>query len=136
MAGPLSIKCPSCGEVFPLPVVGIAGPAPDATEVELTVDRSAVYGHLRECPNQAPALPRRTVPDADLAGRIHLMLDNQAYVATGGSRACTMCGTVGDDCIPTGTPCCPACRDGNTHPAPQENVGTCAEWAVENGARQ
>jgi len=111
------------------------------------MDRSGLYGHLTTCAGPAPTVPTRStevakivpsVPLGELAGRIHLMLDNRAYVATGGSRACTMCGTTGTDCmtaLANSTPCCGACGEGNTHPAPGESKGTCAEWSAAREAQ-
>ena len=75
----------------------------------------------------------------ELAGRIDRFLDTEAFIAEGGSRACLLCGTNGKDCLVnmrgeerTG-PCCNGCANGNTHPAPGENEGLCAEWSASLG---
>jgi len=151
MAGPLTIACPTCGEVFALPAE-VVDVDTKANRVVLNVDRSAVYGHLTACaakaaqvPGKALAAVVKTVPDSELAGRIHLMLDNRAYLVKGASRACTMCGANSADCMALLTKadprdtheraaCCAACGVGNTHPAPGADRG-CAEWATEHGAQ-
>lgn len=80
-------------------------------------------------------------PDRELRGRIDRFLDTEAFIAQGGSRACTMCGVNGKDCLVAmrgeekAGPCCTACSNGNTHPAPGENDGLCAEWAAGLGDR-
>lgn len=146
MAGPVTITCPGCREVFNLPtqVVKILGHT-----VLVRVDRSTAYGHMARCPGMAePATPPKEasttvavpeVPQADLVGRIHLMLAKGAFMARGGSRACTMCGVAGDGCLSglklRKTACCGACMQGNTHPAPGESRGSCAEWGAEHGAK-
>ena len=75
--------------------------------------------------------------EADLAGRIGQMFNTGAYIATGGSRACTMCGVNGKACMAeltkTRVSCCGACMGGNTHPSPKENAGSCREWAESEG---
>lgn len=162
MAGPVTITCSGCGVAFPVPtrVLRVLG-----HQVWVRMDRSEVYGHMATCPgfaepgspeplqevSKAVAVP--DVPKADLAGRINQFLDGEHYIARGGSRACTMCGTTGAACFEAlkpikvttedgkeggrvaGKACCGACRDGNTHPAPGESRGTCAEWGAEHGAK-
>lgn len=146
MAGPISVTCPMCGEVFPAPAE-IVKVDTERNVVLCRLDRSGMYGHLASCPGtpaapEPAALPVPEVSKADLDGRVHLLLDQGAYVATGGSRACTMCGTNGDPCLKglrvRRKPCCAACGEGNTHPAPGEGKGMCAEWAAaraEGGPR-
>lgn len=157
MAGPLRIRCPHCTEDFPVPTE-VLDVNPTTNLVTVVMDRTELYGHLKQCaaahgaPQPSPTrvivvrgsrsdVHRIGVPSsADLSGRIDRMLDMRAYVATGGSRACTMCGCIGQDCLTgletkSGTPCCSACGNGNTHPAPNEGT-TCAEWAVEYGCKQ
>ena len=78
--------------------------------------------------------PVLSVPRSVLVGRIHQMLDMRAYVATAGSRSCTMCGMAGATCMAligqnTREGCCRVCMDGNTHPAPGEAQCTCQQWA-------
>lgn len=161
MAGPVTITCPGCREVFDLPtqVVKVFGHT-----VLVRLDRREAYGHMAKCPamtepgSPAPdqeasrtvAVPDKPKPDPELAGRIHMMLAGGHFMARGGSGACTMCGVNRDACLETlrtgvavtvngvkrgPDPCCPACRDGNTHPAPMESRGTCAEWGAEHGAK-
>lgn len=89
-------------------------------------------------------------PDPELVGRVHLFLSGGHFMAKGGSGACTLCGATRTACLErlrTGVPvtvngvkrgpdpCCPGCHDGNTHPAPMESRGTCAEWGAEHGAK-
>ena len=156
MAGPVTITCPGCGTAFPVPVqvVRVLG-----HQVLARIDRSKLYGHLAECtgtterPMDAPldthpaevskamAVPEK-LPDLELAGRINMMLTGGHFMAKGGSGACTMCGVNRDACLSSLQPgrktpkaCCGACGDGNTHPAPMESRGTCAEWGAEHGAK-
>lgn len=97
-----------------------------------------------------PEQPEQPEQQTELVGRIHLMLSGGHFMARGGSGACTMCGVNRDVCLETlrtgvavtvdgvkrgPDPCCPVCRDGNTHPAPMESRGTCAEWGAEHGAK-
>lgn len=148
MAGPLTITCPGCGTAFHVParVVRILG-----HQVLVRVDRTQLYGHLAECPGlpdgAAPereegktmALPDERPTEQDLAGRVHLFLTTGSFMSKGGSGACTMCGVGRDGCLSgvklRRTACCGACGDGNTHPAPQENAQTCAQWAETHGAK-
>lgn len=155
MAGPITITCPGCLEVFPIPsqVVKILGHT-----VLVRMDRREAYGHMARCPgmaepgspapeqevSKAVAVPEKKLPDVELAGRINMMLTGGHFVATGGSGACTMCGVTRDACLERlkpavaampGKPCCALCADGNTHPAPFESRGTCAEWGAEHGAK-
>lgn len=146
MAGPLTIACPVCHEVFALPAE-LVDVDRTANRVVLSVDRSAVYGHLTACAAEAAEVAGRelakveaTVPAPELAGRIERLLTMRAYVAKGGSRACTMCGATGEACMDQlaekgpQLPCCTACGDDNTHPAPGGDR-SCAEWATEHGAK-
>lgn len=86
------------------------------------------------------AVPEK-LPDIELAGRVNMMLNGGHFMSKGGSGACTMCGANRDACMrllqvkASHKPCCTACRDGNTHPAPMESRGTCAEWGAEHGAK-
>lgn len=154
MAGPVTITCPGCREVFTIPtqVVKILGHT-----VLVRMDRSAAYGHMARCPglaepaspapeqeaSKAVAVPDK-LPDIELAGRINMMLNGGHFMSKGGSGACTMCGVTRDACMERlkpataaapGKPCCRVCADGNTHPAPMESRGTCAEWGAEHGAK-
>jgi len=158
MAGPMNITCPGCGESFPVPVQVISV-NPRTHHVLCRIDRSGLYGHLAKCagttdrPLDAPldthpaevskamAVPDK-LPDIELAGRINMMLNGGHFMSKGGSGACTMCGVNRDVCLSALQPgrktpkaCCGACADGNTHPAPAENRGTCAEWGAEHGAK-
>lgn len=94
------------------------------------------------------------VADADLRGRITQLLAilERAGHYTSGNRACTMCGATYAACMVSldktertsklspkrvrvpGSPCCPSCGEGNTHPSGGERTG-CAEWAGEHGAQ-
>ena len=146
MAGPISVTCPTCGEAFPVPsrVVSVDT---NTNQVLVRMDRTELYGHLRACAGEAGEaagnkLVQRmaaAVPPAVLTGRVHRFLDLRAYVPTAGSRACTMCGMAGETCLAAlssaNLPCCTACRDGNTHPAPGEAQGSCAEWSAARGAQ-
>lgn len=143
----VTLACPRCGEVFPIPthVVKVFGHT-----VLVRMDRSQAHGHMATCPgiahppqeaSKTMAVPEK-LPDAELAGRIDLMLSGGHFMAKGGSGACTMCGITRDKCLSNlgGHPgpaaaCCGACGDGNTHPAPMESRGTCAEWGAEHGAK-
>lgn len=141
----VTIKCPTCHKSFVVPseVLGL-----DGHQVIVRMDRSEVVNH--DC--QPAALPAAAKPDAPkaierkraeyprhpaLAGRISLMLDREDFVSIGGSRACTMCGTKGQACLDglrkpgKQGACCGACGEGNTHPAPGESLGMCAQWAAE-----
>jgi hypothetical protein len=119
------------------------------------MDRTHLYGHLQECakthplPDDAEATHSTELAQvhehqdphlrARLVGRVEQFLRGGFFMAKGGSRACTMCGVHGEACVKrlpiTGKACCPACGDGNTHPAPGEAEGTCAAWAAEHGAQ-
>lgn len=145
--GAMRVQCPLCKELFPVPteVIGV-----DGHQVIARLDRSEVFGHMDTClagrkplgaKAKRPAV-KAAIPAADLAGRVNLLLDNRAFVAEGGSRACTMCGVKGAECLDSlgkldprdkhpQPACCPACGVGNTHPAPGEVVGSCAAWAAE-----
>ena len=124
--------------------------------VWVRMDRSEAHGHMAVCPGMAePGSPapeqevskamsvpeKMPPPDPELVGRINQMLTMEAFVVKGASRACTMCGVRGDVCLSNlrrkgeQAACCPACGNGNTHPAPLEAMSTCAEWGAEHGAR-
>lgn len=139
MAGPVSVTCPTCGQAFTVPAEVVS--VDTATNrVLVRMDRTELYGHLEKCAAKAgeaagKQLVQRmaaAVPPGVLTGRVHQFLDMRAYVASGGSRACTMCGMTGETCLAAlssaNLPCCTGCRDGNTHPAPGEAQGMCAEW--------
>lgn len=113
------------------------------------VDLAPMRKHWEECPQIGPTLteaPKQL--HSELVGRIHRLLDGGHYVSMAGSGACTMCGTNREDCWarlrnnknqadpknPTKFTCCPACGNGNTHPAPEE-VWDCQVWAVQHGAK-
>lgn len=141
-----SIVCRLCGVGIVVTFHRVHG-----NGVHLSVaDQAPLRDHYAECTGMHPGEPGKAVEVApvtsvsavDLAGRIGVMLDGGHYVATAGSRACTMCGTNGSDClegIRTRFPfaaCCPVCADGNTHPAPGEAQGSCQQWAEAREAQQ
>lgn len=156
MGGQVRIACPSCGESFVVPTE-VLGVDRIRHQVMVVMDRSGLYGHLQACTGRdgTPAAPlehrpaevtkameaHRPHPDPELVGRIHQLLDGGHFIAKGGSGACTMCGVNRDACMKSlrmesrRKPCCGACGDGNTHPAPMESRGTCAEWGAEHGAK-
>ena len=115
--------------------------APDGVSngvVTLLTDMGPLQEHMRKCgPVRDQFILPPKVPQAELAGRIEQMLNGRHYMATGGSRACTMCGVNGKECLDRAKRsrkgCCTACEDGNTHPAPGESF-PCAVWAEEHGA--
>lgn len=149
MATQGSIACGICGDAIPVQLVRVSG-AGEPTRVQIVDDRPMV-DHMRTCkgsplkaladttPVAQPAKVERPPlrPNPYAAFRIGQFLEAEGYVSYGGSRACTMCGTRGDACLDqlrkegTRPGCCPACHNGNTHPAPGEAVGSCAEWAAE-----
>jgi hypothetical protein len=161
MAGPVQIKCPICLTWLPVPCEPVADGQDGTLLVEM--DYTDVRAHVKECAAhhvvpptlfQPPAKPEpkamskelrtvpevapvATVPKANLSGRIHQLLDTQAYIETAGSRACTMCGARGDACLEQARAgkgaCCPVCGDGNTHPVPQQSM-SCAEWSLSRAA--
>lgn len=113
----------------------------DGRVMLLVADTTPLVEHMETCevvPDQLVPTVEKSVPDPELAGRIGQMLETGAYVDTRGSRACSMCGVTGDECLDrarrTQEVCCSVCESGNTHPAPQETYG-CAEWATEHGAK-
>lgn len=150
--GPVKVSCPSCGVEFTVPTE-VLGIDHLRHKVLVRMDRSGLYGHLQSCagttdrPLDAPLehhpaeLVEAVKPDPELAGRIHMMLAGGHFMSKGGSGACTMCGVNRDVCLANlqrpgeQAACCPACGGGNTHPAPQENAQTCAQWAETHGAR-
>lgn len=106
----------------------------------LLMDVTPLQEHVRKCePVRDQFVLAPKVPQAELTGRIEQMLNGRHYIAAGASRACTMCGVTGQECMDrlnrSKKPCCPLCGDGNTHPAPGEAVGSCAQWAAEHGAQ-
>lgn len=117
----LTMNCPHCGGDIELPATVVHSNGQTA-QVLVKVDQSVGEAHLRECrQGRGAADPVALGPSkAELSGRIHRMLATGAFIATGGSRACTMCGTNGQDCNvrleKRGTACCAACHNGNTHP--------------------
>lgn len=132
----LTLTCPHCGQGIKLPAT-ITESDHDAGRVvlQLSKDQAEGMAHLDRC-RRAKALPAPTVPRAELVGRVHRMLDMRAFIATGGSRACTLCGVNGQDCQvgleKNAAACCAGCHNGNTHPAPGEAKGTCAQWAEDH----
>ena len=167
MAGPVTITCPTCGRAFPVPTE-ILGVDESTNHVVVRMDRTELYGHLQQCVAEQPAattpledamrrhpagkalerpwrhndmhqpIGENGPSKAELAGRMEVMLSSGAYVAKGGSRACTMCGIKGDECLRRTKrslkACCPPCQDGNTHPAPGESVD-CQVWGAQHGAQ-
>ena len=146
----VTVSCPMCGESFPVPTE-LLGVDEENHTVLARMDRAKLYGHMETCTAAKPAdfmdhkpselvqhVPA-TVSKADLYGRIYQMLEGGHYVAQGGSRACTMCGVTGALCLSTiragQSACCPACGEGNTHRAPGESKGLCAEWSAAREAQ-
>lgn len=137
-----TVKCTVCGKG--IPVVLKRQPADDmpAYTALVAIDMGPVQQHMQTCEGVTkPAA--LAVPKSELSGRVSRFLDTRAFVASGGSRACTMCGTTGKACMdklevqprsPRGA-CCAACGAGNTHTAPGEAVGSCAQWAAQQGAK-
>lgn len=118
--------------------------------VGLVVTKAPLIAHMATCRPNGASIPigRRfvqapDVPKRELEGRITQFLNTdlgngrRMFVVEGGSRACTMCGENGGMCMQylyeNGGTCCAACRNGNTHPAPQEAYGVCGEWGAEYG---
>jgi hypothetical protein len=145
-----SIVCRLCGTGIVVAFHRVHG-----NGVHLAVaDVAPLRAHYAECTGVHPGepgtamvvRPKVEVPAVDLAGRIEQLLNGQTpdggryFVATAGSRACTMCGMNGATCLAlvaqnTRQPCCRACGDGNTHPAPGEAAGTCQQWAEDRESR-
>jgi hypothetical protein len=155
---PGTIVCRLC--MTAVPVRFRRSPGSDVSNgwAGLLMDTRPLVAHFNSCDMKRPSMSINdvfvlapVVPQADLAARINTVLNvatldgGRHFVATGGSRACTMCGRPGEDCLSQltsqaranpgngGTPCCAACENGNTHPAPGEAFGTCAEWAADRG---
>lgn len=136
---PVTITCPVCRETFPVPTE-LVGVAEDGRTVLVTMDRSELYGHLRECAakhgdqaGQAGATERDQAKDAHPAGK-SLELHHEPVPVAKGTRPCVMCGTSSPDCMTSlanTVPCCGACGEGNTHPAKHESI-PCAQWAAEH----
>lgn len=152
MAGPLNITCPSCGDAFPVPAEVLKVDVLN-NQVLVRLDRTEAFGHFTICalrknkprPDGKAMLPvdgvsarQLVVPAVELAGRIHQMLAGDHYIATGGSRACNLCGVNGQECLDRlwakNVPCCAGCGNGNSHPAPQEG-DTCTEWGASHGCK-
>lgn len=153
---PGTIMCRLCGAPIaveftrlPFNVVALA------PSVQPLRDHYAACPALERPPAEVEA-PAATVPKAELVGRIERVLNDMTkdggrhFVSTAGSRACTMCGMPGADCMALiGKPltggtgknlghvngCCGACANGNTHTAPGEAAGTCAQWAADHGCK-
>jgi hypothetical protein len=143
-----TITCTMCRKGIPVEFKRVSNAA-DGT-VAMLMGMAPLEAHMRVCAAgehpKAVAAPELSVPPVELAGRIDRLLNARTprggryFVATGGSRACSMCGMAGASCLSlvgqnTREACCPACANGNTHPAPGEAQGSCAQWAVENGAK-
>lgn len=149
MASNGSIECGICRKPIPVTLVRISG---DGQPVQLQLmDSTPMVDHMRTCggsvhkaiaPVPEPAKPvvkqrPRLRPNPQATYQIGLFLETEGFISYGGSRACTMCGTRGDACLDelrkegTRPGCCPACHNGNTHTAPGESVGSCAQWAAE-----
>lgn len=150
--GAMKVQCPLCKELFPVPTEVIST---DGHQVIARMDRSEVFGHMDQClakakpltapkaepvkPAEAPKVTQRLRRPTSPGDRMRIgqFLEAEGFVSYGGSRACTMCGTNGTECLDqlrkegTRPGCCPACHNGNTHPAPGEAVGSCAAWAAE-----
>lgn len=151
----LTLRCPHCLQDIDLPAIVITTDM-EASTALVKVDKVAAKAHVDECRTKRqltgapePRAIEAAVSDGDLRGRIDRMLKMGAFVQSGASRACTMCGVNGADCLEQlragssdqaragvarkegmGTPCCNACGSGNTHPAPKDRI-SCAQWAVE-----
>jgi hypothetical protein len=115
-------------------------------------DWSPLRDHLdTQCREMQPkALEAPKALHNELVGRIHRLLDDGHYLSRAASGACTMCGTNRDDCYtrlrrnvprakadrsdPARWACCPACGNGNTHPAPME-TWDCQVWAAQYGSQ-
>lgn len=146
MAGPVTITCPVCQQAFPVPTEVLGT---DGHQVVVRMDRSELYGHLQEC--TAESCDQRPDPEGETDARAShpagKALERPArgvgpvalppFVATG-RRPCLMCRTDAPACMVglqgKGTPCCGACGEGNTHPAPGESTD-CRVWAAEHGAK-
>lgn len=143
-----SIHCGICKAAIPVDLIRVSG---DGQPVQLQLlDTAPMVDHMRTCPGSPlkalaaretapPKVVQRPLLRASVADRMRIgqFLEAEGFVSYGGSRACTMCGTNGAECLDqlrkegTRPGCCPACHNGNTHPAPGEAVGSCAEWAAE-----
>lgn len=134
----LTLSCPHCGGDIELPATVVTSNGQTA-QVLVKVDQSVGEAHLAACRAKAKpeAINQAGPSTTELAGRIHRMLDMRAFIGTGGSRACTMCGVTAKDCMVQldakgkGMPCCAACGNGDTHPVPRGDL-SCAEWAAEH----
>lgn len=159
--GALRVQCPLCRVDFPVPA-DVIETNQDTHLVTVVLDRTELYGHLQQCAARVgapPPSPTKVVvlrgsgadvppqyTKAELAGRVHRFLAMGAFLSRAGSRACTMCGVPGAECLeqlsetpmisghPVKPACCNACRDGNTHPAPKDGE-SCAVWAETHGCK-
>lgn len=129
----LTLTCPHCHQPIPLPAKLVQTNVAESTAL-VQIDREAARAHLEACRTKA-VVATPTPPAAELAGRIHRVLVTGAFIATGGSRACVLCGCKGTDCMDglkaNGAPCCSGCGNGDTHPVPKGTL-SCAEWAAEH----
>lgn len=150
-----TIRCPICRTDYPVPTE-LVGVDESTNKVLVRMDRTNLYGHMRACAaehHQPPPAPDTTVmarrvppgpvvptgpTKAELSGRIDQMLRMRAFVQEGASRACTMCGANGQDCLvqleKRAAACCAACHNGDTHPVPKGDL-SCAEWGAEHGVK-
>lgn len=144
---PLTITCPMCRQAFPVPadVVSVDPRHPELVMVR--VDRSELYGHLRECAAERGDQAGRDATDQDTDTKPGKALERPAPELVNapdpvakGARPCVMCGARADTCLgalaerPGTPPCCPSCGEGNTHPARHESI-PCAEWPTHAAAR-
>jgi hypothetical protein len=147
----LTLRCPHCGQDIPLPAT-VTYTDHQRGYALVKIDQGTARAHVDGCrtkapdlgpaAEQTPALEDPTKPtEKDLAGRVTQMLRMGAFVQTGGSRACVLCGVTGKACLDglrrrdgsgerVGAPCCSGCGNGDTHPVPKGTM-SCAEWAAE-----
>lgn len=133
--GPVTITCPVCKEVLPVPAEVAAHADADGI-VLLRVDSTSLRAHMRECTaRQADKDAAKVVPGTAVQ-QAHQARPLPAFIPPG-NRYCTGCGTSADKCLhqlrSTRTGCCGMCHDGNTHPSPGGQVD-CQVWAAEHGA--
>lgn len=136
MAGPVTVTCPLCHVAFPVPTE-VVGVDERRHLAYVRMDRAELYGHLRECAAKQG--------DVDAAGLVNgeptkaverppLAQPHDVPPLPGGRRSCVMCGVLNAECMTrlqrSTKGCCPACENGNTHPAPQDTV-PCAAWGAE-----
>lgn len=136
----LTLTCPRCQQPIVVPATIVHSDHARGTAL-VQIDQDVARAHLEACQPAAPKAVEAAGPSqADLAGRVERFLSMRAYIATGGSRACKMCGANGVACLDQlqgqpGVPCCAACGEGNTHPSPKDTLA-CAEWATEHHQAQ